>query len=37
MWVFKSGKKCKITIDKKIGSESLDRGEIVRIQNGSKL
>ena len=36
--VFKSrGKGCEMTLDKKIGFERLDRGEIVRVQNGNKL
>ena len=38
MRIFKSGEKeCKMTIDKKIGFECLDREEIVRMWNGKKL
>ena len=34
---FKSRKKNEMTIDKKIGLERLDRGEIIRVENGKKL
>ena len=38
MWVFQEWEKgCEVTTDKKIGFERLDRGEIVRVQNGNKL
>ena len=30
-------KQCEMTIDEKIGFERLERGEIVRAQNGNKL
>ena len=30
-------KECEMTIDKKIGFERLDGGEMVKVQNGNKL
>ena len=37
MWVFyDQGKGCEMTLDKKIGFECLDGGEIVRVQNENK-
>ena len=29
-------KECEMTIDKYIGFETMDKGEILRVQNGSK-
>ena len=37
MQVLRAGKKCEMIIDKKSGFERLDRGEIVRVQNGNRL
>ena len=37
MGILRVGKECEMTIERKIGFEMLDGGEIVRAQNGNKL